>query len=194
MSVRTSNGFAIIEVMVTILILSIGLSGIGVLLLQTIQGTQDTAQHSQAMWLVQDFAGRLRANPEGARASDYVINAGEINCDIQPAMNCADTYQAGAFIPANPACGPAEMSEYDKWISTCGIDDEIYDSPSDFIISPELTSECTLQGTTAKNYKNLTDCVQYQVTLTWVTKQDNVAADADERINENSYEIVVEVN
>lgn len=66
------TGFAMIEIMVTVVIIAIAISGMGLLLLRAVQGTQDSAQLSQGMWIVQDYVGRIRANPDGAKGGFYV--------------------------------------------------------------------------------------------------------------------------
>ncbi len=47
--VKPEHGFAMIEALVTALIVAIGVSGVGVLLMRAIQGTQDSAQLSQTL-------------------------------------------------------------------------------------------------------------------------------------------------
>lgn len=198
--IKKHSGFAMVEVMVTVTIITIGVSGMGMLLMRAIQGTQDSAQQSQAMWIVQDYVGRMRANPEGARGRFYNLDPAEIDCFNPPANICADTFQGGAEISAeNCAINPNEpgvnkMAEYDNWISTCGNSSTVYDSASDFIVNPELSSACTQFSNRVSSNSGLQDCVQYLVTLKWQTKIAKGSNDAAERINENEYSMVVEFN
>lgn len=187
-------GFAMIEVMVTVAIITIGVSGMGVLLMRAIQGTQDSAQQSQAMWIVQDYVGRMRANPEGARAQYYELDPSTISCDPadRPKM-CAETYQGMAEVPAE-VCSVSEMAIFDNWISTCGLSTTIYDSASDFVVNPALTSTCTATSARVSSESNQPDCVQYQVNLTWETKITKGSSVEEERINQNDYSLVVEFN
>lgn len=185
-------GFAMIEVMVTVAIITIGVSGMGVLLMRAIQGTQDSAQQSQAMWIVQDYVGRMRANPEGARARYYELDPITIDCITKPKM-CAETYQGMAEVPA-AVCSVSEMAIFDNWISTCGLSTTIYDSASDFVVNPALTSTCTANSARVSSESNQPDCVQYEVELTWETKITKGSSVEDERINQNDYSLVVEFN
>lgn len=178
-------GFAIVEVMVTVAIITIGISGMGILLIRAIQGTQDSAQQSQAMWIVQDYVGRMRANPDGAKTNMYVLNPASIDCNTPP-MLCAETYQDGAEVAAT-ACQAQQMATFDNWITTCGLNATIYDSASDFIMEPKLTSQCVRRS-------NLDFCIQYQVNLKWDTKIAKGSSNEDERINENNYSMIVEFN
>lgn len=187
----TQRGFALIEVMVTAFIIAIGLSGIGVLLLKSIQGTQDSAQRSQGMWIVQDFVGRIRANPEGAKANGYVIAANP-DCNNPPAIMCSDYINNGVRQDAS-ICTPTQMATFDIYITMCGFDpvpanpdDKIFDSPAEFIVKPQLTSSCDLSVGL--------NCVQYTVDLKWTSRITKGAANAAERINENNFTTVIELN
>ncbi len=195
------RGFALIEVLVTAVIVAIGISGLGVLLMRAIQGTQDSAQHTQAMWIVQDFAGRIRANPMGARKGDYVLAATTATfcTDSRPALICADYFDGTHKDAAN--CTETPMATFDKWVTVCGMterpdptddgyvpEDKIFDSPSEFIINPVLTSECTINHLTRMSTTSGgLDCIQYVVTLDWDTR-------ITDRITSNSYSMVVELN
>ena len=198
--IKKHSGFAMVEVMVTVTIIIIGVSGMGMLLIRAIQGTQDSAQLSQAMWIVQDYVGRMRANPEGARGGFYQLLPENIDCLAPPANLCAETYENGAEVPAAD-CQVDEntpninkMATFDNWIATCGLDPTVYDRASDFIVNPMLTSECTKTSPRASSYTKRPDCVQYTVNLKWTTKIDKESKTAEERINENSYSMIVEFN
>jgi type IV pilus assembly protein PilV len=145
---NTQQGFAMIEVIVTALIIAIGVSGVGVLLMRSIQSTQDNSQKSQAMWILQDLSGRIRANSPGAKSGDYVGSEGGASCSTKPSPMCS----AQNGIEAE-SCNSSQMAQFDKWITICGISDSTTDSPTDFFASPVLDSECSLLD--CKNY-----CVQ----------------------------------
>lgn len=190
--IKRQSGFAMVEVMVTVTIIAIGISGMGVLLMRAIQGTQDSAQQSQAMWIVQDYVGRMRANPEGAKARYYELDPVDIDCNNLPRM-CAETYQLGAEVPAQE-CTAIQMAAFDNWISTCGLHDDAYDSPSDFVVNPKLTSTCTNTSIRVGPLSNQPDCIQYLINLTWDTKTTKGSSDAAERITQNDFSLIVEFN
>lgn len=174
---QRQSGFAMMEVLVTALIVAIGISGVGVLLMRSVQGTQDNSQRSQAMWIVQDFVGRLRANSTAAKSGDYEKTVTSLNCSAPPAVQCT----------GNQACSAGDMATYDSWISVCGFDPQTFDSPADFVVNPTLSSSCTL-------IDSRNDCVQYTVNLEWDTKLATESETAAERINRNNYTMVVEIN
>jgi len=180
------------EVLVTAVIIAIGVSGMGVLLLKAIKGTQDSSQQSQAMWMVQDYAGRIRANPDGARAHAYEL-AGEIDCAGQLPAMCAEYTDNGAEMAA-AYCSADEMAVFDRWVTVCGVSPDVYDSPADFIIKPILTSTCTLTENRVSTSSGLQDCVQYNLELEWTTKIQQGGDLDEERDYVNTYSMVVELN
>ena len=186
------KGVAMLEVLVTAIILAIGVSGIGVLLIQAIKSTQDTSQQTQGMWMVQDFVGRIRANPAGARLGAYETLG--VQCNTRPAAMCADHRVNGSLVPADLCNNPRQMAEYDIWITVCGMSDNIYDSPSDFLINPEINSNCILTIARQGADGSAGDCVRYNVELSWETRQRQAAESADDRSYSNSYSMVVEVD
>ncbi|MCX2975069.1 type IV pilus modification protein PilV [Halieaceae bacterium IMCC8485] len=67
----SSRGFTLIEVLVTLLIISIGLLGLAGLQVTTLKSQLETYQRAQAILLVQDMVNRLRVNTLAARNGDY---------------------------------------------------------------------------------------------------------------------------
>lgn len=202
--IKKQHGFAMVEVLVTAVILAIGVSGLGMLLLRSIQGTQDSSQLSQGMWMVHDFAGRIKANAPGARQSGYVIEDGSYDCESNKTDNqCADIYVPGIGIKEGELvdateCTAGEMANHDRWTTLCSVSQEslTYSSPSDFMVNPELTSRCSNKHATRSSdpVSGQLDCIQYAVTLSWDTKRLKGDDDEDNRIRKNSYSITVELN
>lgn len=199
---KKQQGIALIEVLVTAVILAIGISGLGMLLIQSIQGGQDSSQKSQAIWVVQDYIGRIKANAPGARERHYIIDhSSGYDCDTvyTSLVKCADLYNPDdGSVDTAVECNSEQMAGFDVWTTVCGVssDPHTYTSPSDFIINPVLTSECTnLHDSRSSNKGNsLLDCVQYTVTLTWDTKGLKGDTSKDNRIRKNSHSAIVELN
>lgn len=113
---KDQGGFSMIEVLVTLLVFTIGLLGLAALQLNALQGTSDSAQRSQAATVLQDLAERMRANPEG-RAADYAAAA---NCAALPAVRCADHVNPATGAKVNAAnCTAAQMAAFDSWEARC---------------------------------------------------------------------------
>jgi type IV pilus assembly protein PilV len=68
---RADRGFTLVEALVALLVLSIGLLGVAAMQLSSLQANNGAFQRSQATFLAQDIADRMRANRVRALAGDY---------------------------------------------------------------------------------------------------------------------------
>ena len=103
---RISNrnrGFTLLEVLVALLVLSIGLLGLAALTTLGLRYNNSAYARSQATLLAYDIVDRMRANSDAAQTTtSYVIDFGEGVAN----QNCEAS-----------ACAPAQMAVYDlgKW-------------------------------------------------------------------------------
>ena len=146
---KTEAGSSMIEVLVTLLVFTIGMLGLAALQLNALQGSSDSAQRSQTTWILQDIAERIRANPEGT-AADYVAAPA---CAALPVDACADYYNPATSTKVNAAnCTAAEMAAFDRWESQCSYAaiatfnsiDARFNS-RDFISTPESGSTLAIE-------------------------------------------------
>jgi type IV pilus assembly protein PilV len=72
-SPRTQRGFTLIEVLVTVVLISVGLLGVAALQLTTLRANQESYARSQAGVLAADILDRMRANPRAFRGSAYNV-------------------------------------------------------------------------------------------------------------------------
>jgi type IV pilus assembly protein PilV len=86
---RQQQGFTLIEVLISTLVLTVGLLGIAAMQMVSFQTNQSAYMRSQATFLAQDMLDRIRAN-----------RAGYTSTGIYDAIDTAD---AGT-IPASPGC------------------------------------------------------------------------------------------
>lgn len=70
-----ADGFTIVEVLVSLLILSVGLMGLATLQVVGLQNTQGGAQRAQAAFLAYDITDRMRTNPAAVTAGSYNLAA-----------------------------------------------------------------------------------------------------------------------
>ncbi len=108
---RTLNqqqAFTLLEVLIALLILSIGLLALAATQITGQRGTQSALKRSQATLLANDLAERMHANPMG----DY--RAGAINCNSDITI-CAQTANS---VPED--CTADEMAQFDLKDWFCG--------------------------------------------------------------------------
>lgn len=65
------SGFTLLEVLVAMLVLSIGLLGLAGLMAASMRNNQSAYHSTQATWLAYDILDRIRANRAGALAGAY---------------------------------------------------------------------------------------------------------------------------
>jgi type IV pilus assembly protein PilV len=102
----TGSGFTIIEVLIAIFVLTVGLLGVAGMQMIGLKNNNNAALRTQAVFLAQDIADRMRANP-GALAT-YAATP-----------NCASVCSPGS------GCSPAELANYDR----CAWDDAVSQLP-----------------------------------------------------------------
>lgn len=65
------SGFTLLEVLIAILVLSIGLLGLAGLMASSIRNNHSAYQRTQATWLAYDIVDRMRVNRAAALAANY---------------------------------------------------------------------------------------------------------------------------
>lgn len=70
---KSSRGFSLIEVLIALLVLSIGLLGLAALQTTSLQFNTGSLLRTQATFLAYDILDRMRANPTGLSAGNYDV-------------------------------------------------------------------------------------------------------------------------
>jgi type IV pilus assembly protein PilV len=101
------SGFTLIEVLVALLVLSLGLLGLAAMQAQGLRFNQSAYLRSQATYMAYDIIDRMRANRDAALSGDYDVAMG----------TAPDSTQT-----CNSSCTPAELAEFDRnsWQCTLG--------------------------------------------------------------------------
>jgi type IV pilus assembly protein PilV len=73
---QRSSGFSLVEVLVSIVILSFALLGTAGLMASSLSNTNTSYYRSQATILADDIIDRMRANVTAARTGEYDVTAG----------------------------------------------------------------------------------------------------------------------
>lgn len=143
-----TSGFTLLEVLVAVLIVSLGMLGIGAALATVHRSTSSSYLQQQSVQLASDIIERMRQNDTAAQTFDYnIVYAGGIVAP--PAVMCD---QSGV------ACSGAELATYDLWQWRSSVNS-------------------LLPGGTAKVAVVLTPANTYEATVT-VTYNDRPAATA----------------
>jgi type IV pilus assembly protein PilV len=104
-------GFTLLEVLIALLILSIGLLGLASLQTNGLRSNQMASMRTTATQLAYDIADRMRANPVGVDAQNYVIAVNDADPVIPAGENCE-----------NVTCSASQMATYDlaQWRGAVG--------------------------------------------------------------------------
>ncbi len=108
---QRSSGFTLLEVLIALVLLSVGMLGIAALSLESMRSGQTALYRTKAINLAADMADSIRANRSAlvADANAYIVGLGETGTDNQ----CTDTLDAdGVVVPALVSCTPVEMAEH----------------------------------------------------------------------------------
>jgi type IV pilus assembly protein PilV len=100
MKMKKQTGFTLLEVMVAMLVLSIGLLGLAGLMASSMRNNQSAYHRTQATWLAYDALDRVRANRVSARAGGY---------------SAADTLGAPASCSATAPTGTVAAQDIGGW-------------------------------------------------------------------------------
>jgi len=104
LSIRAAQrqaGFTLIEILVTVVILSIGLLGIAGMQASSLRNNHVAYTETQAANLVMDMADRIRANPVAAQGNDYLYDT---NVSVATDPGCINT-----------GCTPAQLAQFDRY-------------------------------------------------------------------------------
>ena len=102
-----SRGLTLLEVLIAVVILSIGLLGLAHLQLYGLESTGDSFRRSMAAYIANDLADRMRANRAATRGGGYDdLDSSTLSVPADP--GCVTTF-----------CTPTQMAQLDKreWLN-----------------------------------------------------------------------------
>lgn len=85
---KNNRGFSLIEVMVTLLLLTVGMLGLVVMQGRGIQYTSDAAQRNNALMLANEAMEMIRANPD--KAASYLLEELPADADCETSITAAE--------------------------------------------------------------------------------------------------------
>ncbi|PID45322.1 MAG: type IV pilus modification protein PilV [Proteobacteria bacterium] len=104
-------GFSLMEILISIVVLSFGLLGLGGLQMTALKETNNSHFRTVASLAVTDLADRMRANYTAAEAGQYNSQYDLSTCNTPPEKLCK----------ANTICTPSELAVYDLYHVNCGV-------------------------------------------------------------------------
>ncbi len=114
-------GFTLIEILIALVIFSIGLLGLAGMQLRGSEGTNMAYFRSQATLIANDMAERMHANRAGVDAGAYAaLSSADACTDEAPDPFCATQ---GATQGAS--CSAAQMAFFDNYAIACQIKDSL---------------------------------------------------------------------
>lgn len=105
---KNTRGFTLIEILITVVILSVGLLGVVALQAESLKSGRTAILRNKAVALASDMADRMRSNRVAANAGNYVAGSADMGAN----NNCADDLIGGATI----TCTPVQMAQHDIWL------------------------------------------------------------------------------
>jgi type IV pilus assembly protein PilV len=150
------HGFSLLEVMIALLVLSVGLLGIAGLQTFSLQFNHQSYERTQATALISEIFDRIMANPTAARAGDYNSVA---------ANTTSADYLAYGSCPTTGCATTSQLATYDKFIWKLAIE-----------------NSKMAQGQGSITRVNPTDpaSLVYDITVTWV--ENNIPATQTMRV------------
>lgn len=125
MKARAPGGFTLLEILIAVMVLSIGLLGFAALQMSSVKNNQEAYLQTQAMAIANDLVSRMRAN------RDYVnwdlraalkVPAASVLDNIYATNNPTSYFSIGASCGNEPVpncksavCTPQQMATYDRW-------------------------------------------------------------------------------
>lgn len=168
---RNHSGFTLIEVLVTVVVVSIGLLGLAGLQINGLRANVSSEARSKATLLASDIIERMRANPVGITNNNYAnITTAGADCGDQPNTFCSTSSSGIA-----DDCTTAEMATFDAWIWACGMPHTNGDVVPGGIINQLKQGTGTVvcdDGNTADADACSAGSI-YNVTITWDERNPN---------------------
>ncbi|MEZ5542040.1 MAG: type IV pilus modification protein PilV [Pseudomonadota bacterium] len=114
---RRQSGFSLLEVLIAIIVLSIGLLGHSKIQALGVRAGTDAHLRTEATFLANDMIERMRSNRPSVASNYYAgINYGSIDCTGAPAKICSEGTAGAAAV-----CTSAEMADEDAFNWTCDV-------------------------------------------------------------------------
>ena len=158
-TIRTNKGLGLIEILVTVLVLSIGLLGIAATQTVGMSFNHDSYMRSQATMLLNELTERMSTNIVAVDANVF-SNINTFNmatCGAPPAVICEGTAVA---------CTPAQLATYDAFRMACGFNAGGNDGVVNIFPNGSIAITC-IDSDGGVDADPCTDGSNHQIMITW---------------------------
>ena len=114
--IKTQLGFSLVEILISLLVLSVGLLGLGGLQLSALKSANNAHFRTVASLAVTDLVDRMRANPNAVKNGSYTAILGREHCEAALTVVC----EAGV------ECAAEALANYDLYRVNCGVSSGVY--------------------------------------------------------------------
>ena len=122
---KKTAGLTMIEVLITLSIMSVGLLGMAALQMTGVRSVSSSSQRTAATLLANDIIERMRANPKAMDDNIFMgVSSASIDCTTLPTKYCAEQYSTGSGMVAAQSCTPDELGAYDINVWYCGVNSD----------------------------------------------------------------------
>jgi len=156
--INTQRGFALIEALITVIVVSVGLLGMAGMQLNSLRANQDAHYNSQAALLAADLGDRMRGNTQAAKDGFYAHD--KINAVADPGFDCSADFPEGST-----RCNPQQLAEADLYEWYGKVDPRLWDTnPQNILPGGKAEVLC------------LDDCSDgaYRIKIEWDQNRDGV--------------------
>lgn len=108
---RAQTGFSLIEILISLVIISIGMLGLGGLQLSSLRGANNAHFRTVASLSATDLIDRMRANRLGVEGDFYTGALGATHCETALAKVCEGANE----------CSAEDLAKYDLYRVNCGV-------------------------------------------------------------------------
>ncbi|PWG65142.1 type IV pilus modification protein PilV [Sediminicurvatus halobius] len=114
-------GFTLTEVLVAVLVLSIGLLGLAAMQVRALQYNQSAYLRSQASLLAYDVMERMRANPSAAVAGDYDVALTDAPASVTACNTSSSSCSAGQLAAYDLATWQCQLGNWSSSSACAGL-------------------------------------------------------------------------
>jgi len=196
---RNIRCVTLIEVMVAIVITSIGILGFASLQFLGLNSNQTAYYRSQASFLATDLSERMRGNIEGMNANayrdfdsqnpDFDLDGTVDDCDTVPTNFCDERNNSGT-VQNSTACSDSQRAANDLFVATCGYSGNDYSDHSeksnflgDILPGGRIRILCddsvTTDGDVCTNFSD------HIITISWTDQDEDATNQGGDNVDNN---------